>query len=89
MEINRKIEALKGIKRVEAPPYLFTRIEAQIKKQSTESYSKKAVLGYFAGLLLLIILNLSALINFNGSKVSGDDLINAYGLNSNYSLYND
>ncbi len=55
--INSVLENTKKIKRVEAPPFLFTRIEQKLKNAVTDSVAIKWVTASVGALIFLVLLN--------------------------------
>ncbi len=61
--MSDEFDPLRKVRRVEAPPFLFTRIEAKIQRKQEEWVSVKWVWGTSMALVLLALFNLSVLNN--------------------------
>ncbi len=87
------MSSLRGIKRAEANPFLFTRIEERIKSPSAFFPGAFITLPklslVFAGIALLGALNVFVLNNLSSNKSgNGTNVQSAYSLtNINYQLY--
>lgn len=90
MEFEKNIELLKTIKRVDAPPFLYTRIEARL---STEVYKAPKQWKYAFACIAIFILSVnifvfkSQLTNDNQNKIQ--QVANSMNLNSLNNFYND
>ena len=93
MDFNKKLEVLKQIKEVDAPPFLLTRIKQQIQNlQHTQAPAKWKWAFAFTSVLLLLF-NISILIKssaLSNKKNSGvENIINSLSLSAANDLYND
>ena len=61
--MSDEFDPLRKVQKVEAPPFLFTRIEAKILRKQEEWVPVKWVMGTSMALVLLAIFNLSVLSN--------------------------
>lgn len=69
MKPKNELEALKKINRVEAPPFLFTRIEAKIEAVEAQTVSINWVVGASLAFSLLLAVNILLIQNkFSGSS---------------------
>jgi hypothetical protein len=57
MNIDTELEKLRKIRRVDAPPFLYTRIEQSLDSASRSSVSPKLRFAVFSSLLALAIIN--------------------------------
>jgi hypothetical protein len=57
MQEMKELEVLKKVNRVEAPPFLFTRIEASIQAQVNEQLPMRWVWVSISTVLLLVVVN--------------------------------
>lgn len=57
MQEMKELEVLKKVNRVEAPPFLFTRIEASIQAQVNEQLPLRWVWVSISTVLLLVVVN--------------------------------
>lgn len=86
------LSSLRGLKRAEPNPFLFTRIEERIKSPSAffpnASVSLPKLSLAFAGIALLGMLNFFVLKNSINSSTNTNNSQKAYSLNNiNYQLY--
>ncbi len=89
MKIQEKLELLEGIRKVEAPPYLFTRIESKIRNEAEGKISSKNVAVLGMGLLVLLLVNISIISNNMNFKKSQTSVAQSFGLVTNNSFYHD
>ena len=75
------LEKLKNIQKVEASPFLFTRIEQGIRNKKEQKLSAKTIWATVASLSLLILLNLAAL------KFEKNNQTESYNSTINNNLY--
>lgn len=69
MKPKNELEVLKKINRVEAPPFLFTRIEAKIEAVEAQTVSINWVVGASLAFSLLLAVNILLIQNkFSGSS---------------------
>lgn len=93
MEELSEIELLKKVKRVDAPPFLRTRIDSQIKQHEVDSISDGWVWSFAATFVLLFVLN--SIVFMRGTENVSIDNNKAYiitqdmGMNVSNQLYND
>ena len=55
--MEKELEILKTIKQVDAPPFLFTRIEEKIRVHAGEYLNTKKTVLYLTGIVSVIVLN--------------------------------
>jgi hypothetical protein len=75
------LEKLKNIQKLEASPFLFTRIEQGIRNKQEQKLSAKTIWATVASLSLLILLNLAAL------KFEKNNQTESYNSTINNNLY--
>lgn len=90
MKKNKDFQSLQKIKKVEAPPFLYTRIEQKIKNLQADKISLRWVLGGSLSFCILLYFNIS-LINLNlNNEVSTNNLelvLEDMNMNSSNQLY--
>ncbi|MGB8191882.1 MAG: hypothetical protein WCF67_08190 [Chitinophagaceae bacterium] len=91
MNINQKIDALKKIKPVEAPPFLFTRIEAKINAGIENSATPQWRLAITACFVLLLMANMYVVFSSrqrnNPAEIA--TVVSAMNLSNSNSLYDE
>ena len=75
------LEKLKNIQKLEASPFLFTRIKQGIRNKQEQKLSAKTIWATVASLSLLILLNLAAL------KFEKNNQTESYNSTINNNLY--
>ncbi len=55
--MEKELEILKTIKQVDAPPFLFTRIEEKIRVHASEYLNTKKTVLYLTGIVSVVVLN--------------------------------
>lgn len=93
MDFNKKLDILKQMKEVDAPPFLLTRIMQQIQNlQHTKAPAKWKWAFAFTSILLLVF-NISILIKSSASAnkkiTSVQNIVNSLGLAATNDLYNE
>lgn len=76
MNIDTELEHLKKIKRVDAPPFLLTRIEQRISESSGIPLSPRLRLTVISSLIILAIINIYTVSLFVGQKSYHSDIRN-------------
>jgi hypothetical protein len=93
MSIDKKLDLLKRIKAVEAPPFLFTRIYQQINNPGTAEAPIKWKWAFALTSIFLLALNISIL--FTSSTVATKknagiaNIVNTMSLSAQNDLYNE
>ena len=82
-----KIESLGKIQKVEAPPYLFTRIQQKIEQLNAERMPKSTFLALNLSFLLLVIINVIVLKDNSLERKATENYIESIHLIDNNSLY--
>jgi hypothetical protein len=93
MDLDKKLDALQQIKEVDAPPFLYTRIQQQIHNlQQLEAPAKWKWAFAFSTLLILLI-NISIMISSSApvsKQNSGvENIVNSLGLSNTNDLYHE
>lgn len=78
---------LSKIQRVEAPPYLFTRIQQKIAQTKNEAMPIKTALAIKLSFAVLLIVNIVVLSNYNTKSNATESYAESIHLISNNSLY--
>jgi hypothetical protein len=93
MDIDNKLDLLKKIRKMDAPPFLFTRIKQQVNNLSSIEASIKWKWAFALGLLFILTCNLSVIFKSNifieSKHASVKNLINDMNLSSKFDLYNE
>ena len=89
MKIDKKLDLLLQIQKVEAPPHLFTRIEGRIRNSAIDKISLRNILALGMGLLVLLLINVAIISSNLQINNSQNGIAQSYGLNSNNSFYHD
>ena len=90
MRSRYKLEELKKVRKVEAPPFVFTRIEAQIEKEESIQMPRQWAWGLSLACSILLVVNISFFVNSNGNTVAQTEdtnLLEAVGLEQSNQLY--
>ncbi len=75
MKEEELITTLDRIKKVEVPPFLYTRIQTRIQELATQKYSMRQVLVFAVSISLLIALNATVFFPKSGSSAQGNSEI--------------
>lgn len=81
------LEALENIKRVEAPPFLYTRILQKIVTLEKQVIPTKLAWVLSGFLTLVMLLNLFAILSQHGTSSDTESLAQSLQLFSNNTLY--
>lgn len=85
--MNHPVDILEKVQKVEAPPFLYTRILNRIQNKAQETVPVKWAVVAAACLLVLITINISVI---QSSKENNrTDLSEAFSLQTSNSLYNE
>jgi hypothetical protein len=91
MDIEKRLELLKKIQKVEAPPFLLTRIRERIDSSSIEKAPATWRFGFIAAAVVVLSLNVS--IFFKSSRTENKngigEEINSMDLSNTNDLYNE
>jgi hypothetical protein len=87
MKLN--LDKLEEIKKVDAPDYLWTRIQQAVESSTVTKFSTKWSYALGIAVLCLVCLNSSLFFsNFNGDSTE-TNLVETLNLDSNNTLYNE
>lgn len=91
MNIDNKLEALKKIKQVEAPPFLLTRIKQQIQNLGNAPAPVKWRWAFAASAIIILALNISVFFTRNSSATNTgiETVVSSMNLSNSNSLYNE
>ena len=91
MNIDKKLDALKKIEQVDAPPFLLTRIKQQIQNLENASAPVKWRWAFAVIAVVIIALNLSVFFNNNITKKSNgiETVVSTMQLSNTNALYNE
>lgn len=90
MNIDKKLEALRKIRQVDAPDFLYTRIEAQLTQDNAQVVSGKWKLATVAAFAVIIMMNV--LVVMSAAKPAGSNIgsvVNAMNLTTQNHLYDE
>jgi hypothetical protein len=85
LEMN--LNDLQNIQKVDASPFLWTRIESKISQIVEDRVSKKQLVLYFASLVVLITINIYAFSSSDSSSNSDSNLADQLELVDTNQLY--
>lgn len=88
--LQKVLESAKWLKKIEAPPFLFTRIEQKIKNASNYSVPIKWVTVSISALIFLVVVNFIFISKSSIQKKdnkAGNELAIGLGLNYSNQLY--
>jgi hypothetical protein len=93
MDIENKLDALKQIKQVDAPPFLFTRIKQQIHALNTVEAPLQWKWTFGVASVVILLLNIASLLNTpesTPSKQTGiENIVTSMDLATSNTLYNE
>jgi hypothetical protein len=91
MNIDNKLDKLKGIRQVDAPPFLFNRIQQQIANLADAPAPVKWRVAFATAAIVLLVLNTGILLNSSSqSKATGvEQVVNSLQLSSSNDFYNE
>lgn len=91
MNIDNKLDALKRIKQVEAPPFLLTRIKQQIQNLGNVPAPVKWKWAFAGSAIIILVLNVSILIKEDSSQESSgiETVASSMNLTNTNALYNE
>ena len=89
MQIDKKLDALKKIKQVDAPPFLITRIKQQIENLENAPAPVKWKWAFAVSTMLILVLNVSVFFKNNNTKEKAgiESVISAMHLSDTNALY--
>lgn len=83
------LDYLDKIKNVEAPPFLFTRIQAKIENLKNNRLGKKTAWALGLSFLILICLNIGLIIKTQENAKDSSQYALSINLKTNNNLYNE
>jgi len=86
---DKLLETLQSIGQVDAPEFLFTRINHEILNRENSRFSKPIALLLGSSFALLIYFNFSLLTKYNEGKLNNEILASSMQLVNNNSLYHE
>jgi len=91
MNIDNKLDKLKNIKLVDAPPFLFTRIKERIESMGNAPVSTKWKLAFVLAALLILALNTGIVFQSSGREKKSNitDVVGAMQLSPSNDFYHD
>jgi hypothetical protein len=91
MNIDNKLDKLKNIRRVDVPPFLFTRIKERIDSMSDAQVSKQWKLAFALTALLIVALNTGIIFQSSGREKKNNitDVVSAMQLSPSNDFYHD
>jgi len=81
------LDNLGKIKRVEAPPFLFARIQKRVDQSNKERMPKNITLAVSLSFVLILFFNAITLLNYNSKTQVTENFVQSMQLTSNNSLY--
>jgi len=81
-----QLHILEKIETVDAPPFLFTRIQAKIQEQLADKLTTKQAIAYLAGLAFIVVLNVLVL-KQSSDQPTESDLVSELNLAPANQLY--
>ncbi len=87
MKIN--LDILEHIGKVEAPPFLFTRINAKIDSLQRNKFSPLILKTFAASFLIVLLFNSVAMVNYNREIENKANLAQQFDLVPHNSFYNE
>lgn len=85
--IESHIDLLSQINKVEAPPFLLTRINQKLQSESSQFFSPRITRLIIAIFFLVLILNISLLVRNSNESDSGKSIAESMHLLPTNSLY--
>ena len=91
MNIDDKLNKLKTIRQVEAPPFLYTRIRQKISSLETGRAPLRWKIAFAAVMVMVLFLNISVLMSSVAAKKTPgiEGVVNALQLSSSNDLYHE
>lgn len=81
------LKPLEEINRVEAPPFLITRIQQKIQNELTNRISMRAAYSILASFLILLSINFFVVVSNNKTKSAEKNIAESFHLLPNNNLY--
>jgi hypothetical protein len=87
--MKHPVDILEKVQKVGAPPFLYTRILSRIQNKAHEIVPIKWVAAAAACMLVLIVINISVIVNATTDQNTSSELSEAFSLQTSNSLYNE
>lgn len=87
MHITHPVDILEKVQKVDAPPFLYTRILSRVQNKVKETVPVKWAIASAACLVVLLIINISVIQQSKESNTT--DLSEVFSLQTSNSLYNE
>lgn len=84
--MEKELDILDRIGQVDAPPFLFTRIQEKVKAQLAERFTKKQAILCLVGMVVVIAINVFAL-RSSAPEPKENDLVSGMNLSPSNQLY--
>lgn len=81
------LKPLESIKQVEAPPFLYTRIQQRIQKELSDHFSLQTAYSIAAIFVVLFALNILIMVNNRTSSVEVNNIAMSFHLMPDNNLY--
>lgn len=89
MNIDKKLEALKKIRQIDAPDFLYTRIEARLS-EGAGTVSSKWKLATVAGFAVIVLMNILVIMQAaKPGRANIESVVNAMNLTTQNHLYDE
>lgn len=85
--INPNLELLEHIQKVDAPPFLLTRIQQKIDNKYLNKLSPRWALGLSVSFIVIIVINISVIVNYNKNSKPENNLAQSMNLMPDNNLY--
>lgn len=85
--MENELDILNRIQKVEAPPFLYTRILSRVQNKVKETVSVKWVVAAAACLVVVLTINITVI--QSGKTNSKTDLTEVFSLKTNNNFYNE
>jgi hypothetical protein len=93
MDLNKKLDLLKQVKQVDAPPFLLTRIKQQLQNMQQAEAPVKWKWAFAVTSIVILLLNISMLFTspFSGTKKNTgiESIVRTMNLSTANDLYNE
>lgn len=91
MNIENRLDKLKGVQQVEAPPFLFTRIQQQIANLADVPAPVKWRVAFVTAAIVLIVLNTGILLKSSSQQKAQvvEQVVNSLQLSSSNDFYHE
>lgn len=83
------LDNLRKIQRVEAPPFLFTRIKQKIEQTKVDTMPKVTALAMSLAFVFILVVNTVTLVYYPKEKSTHESFAKSMNITSNNALYNE